>query len=291
MSYGFSVRERQRSERMKAQARAYREEMARRERAAQIEQIRAEAAEIRRKQQMTIKEHFSLAHTNRNSAATFYLDMVVNPMNEEISKVDSDRDLSDVGRAKKKDEIRAKYRTEALKLAKEMHEYQRSQFAEIEKKAKPLLNKATAKPDDLTVERFKRSLSDLKTDMLLNPNASTQVGKLQAFMAGVSDPYCAELMRDELAGIIAPIAGQIQGEQRGILSREVEGLRERFTTPEVREAQDALEGIASMSKSMLIGPVVLDKMTTTFGNDVARLLNDYEALNATLNPPQPEDGQ
>ncbi|HEU4964214.1 MAG TPA: hypothetical protein VFV52_10235, partial [Bacilli bacterium] len=153
------------------------------------------------------------------------------------------------------------------------------------------LDVATEKPDDLTVDRYRRSIADLKADILLSLNPNTAADKVAELARSTSHPYLAEMLRDDLASVLAPITGNMKPEQRQAIAREVESLRTRFYTPEQVEAQKALVFVESSKSWSLFDGIVQENIRNQFGPNVAGILNNPEAIEARLNPPTDSENE
>lgn len=279
--FGMTNAERQKSERRKQVAREYAEAIEHRRRQKETEAIRAEAEAKRREQQVTVKEHIKRIHAYRQNATAQYREIVVDWMDEKLREVDADQRLTEMGKSEKKAVIRASARKRALDFAKAVYNFRDKEIADVRAKASKVLDKLTDKADELTLSRFNTALADLKTDMMLNPNASMNAAKLKDFMGKIDNAHCAELLRGELAGLLGMV-GTTVGEERSFLSRAVDSLRDRFVTPEQREALEAVEQVAMMEQGSMFSLIVGEHMDNNVGRGMSNAIHSVERLNAAL---------
>lgn len=277
-NYGFRERDRRYQEAMQRD----RERRQREAIAAYLQEQEQKRIEKESIERMTIKQHFEKVHTMRQDLPRWYRELFREKLTEELQAVDRDINLSAQGKQAKKAEIRAKYRKEVLNWSKQCRDIQEAEFAEITKKARSVLDKPTTKPDDLTIDRFRRSIADLKADIAVGLSASSAVAQIRKLTDSVTDPYLGEMLRDEFANLVGMVGGGLTGEDRQALGKSLEGLRSRTKLPEVIEAEDAVEMVAMMRQSNVFNPFVTGAIENDLGADVARAMNNAEAVSSLL---------
>lgn len=229
-----------------------------------------------------MREHIQKVQDYRLGVTSVYKDMFIEPMNKDISKINVDTNLSAEGRLQKIAETKAKYERELYDFAQKSFEYQKAELEQAKTKANAILDKTTKAPDDLTVQRFKRSLADLKTDLLLSSSPKVSAEKVANFADSVNDPFLAELLREEYPGLISSIGGGLTGPEKTALGGAVDSVRSRFITPEQQEALDCLELAQSMESTRVISFAVTQHMSEHFGQQAADRMNNPEQLEKAL---------
>ncbi|MCL6575561.1 hypothetical protein [Kyrpidia sp.] len=226
-----------------------------------------------------MRDHLEKVRELHNMMPTMYTEMK-KYFDEDVAKVSYDRTLSEEGKMMKRKEVREQHKKKILEFAKTAHEFQKKELEALRQKASKVLNQPTPKADDLTLERFRNQLADVKASIILRPKTGGQ--KLIEFAKSVDHPYIAEQLRREIPDLMAMCVDYMSRDEKIALTDELDSLRHRFITPEQREAQEMLEVANQYEKAALFSPILLDNISGNFGHNVASAVNDYDAVAKAL---------
>ncbi|OMC80926.1 hypothetical protein [Viridibacillus sp. FSL H8-0123] len=164
-------------------------------------------------------------------------------MADETSKIRDNRDLSNGGKIKKVEEVKAIYGKEVLKSAQRI----RTEYLALAEKAradaKVILMEPITKPSDtFAVTQFEQGLERLKIDLVLGITTDKVISKLQQFTDEYShEPYFAEQLQAQFSQFMTPILEQGNTIQnRHTLQQIYDQVVEAVTTPEKQAANDVL---------------------------------------------------
>ncbi|WHY73447.1 hypothetical protein [Fictibacillus enclensis] len=199
----------------------------------------------------------------------------------ELSKINQDQNLTEVGKKAKADALKKEYGIKILQNAQTMKEKHSANLIKARKAAEKTIHTTHKKPDAETVSRFEKAFKALKTELMLTPRADTAQRKLNEFMAKVKDPWIAEQIRSDFADVAGPIlnaAGSSRAKYQLELAAAFEKLDADHATPEIVEAREVLHYVehAEQSNGLFSGFIEADAVKEMVGHEYASYLNKPE---------------
>lgn len=139
------------------------------------------------------------------SAITPMVKQLKENVSKELAEVNSDRMLSEEGRRIKRDQIKEKYGKKFLEDAKYLRKKYDENVVQAQAIAAVILNETPKKPYEAEVQTFERKYKDLKTRLMLQPNAEKAAEMLKNFAREQDDPYFFYKIKDDFPSLIGAI--------------------------------------------------------------------------------------
>ncbi|MFD2332255.1 hypothetical protein ACFSR7_23620 [Cohnella sp. GCM10020058] len=222
------------------------------------------------------RDSYNQAFELRQNGATFVLGFR-NRFYEENAKISRNKGLNEEGRQIVKDEIRGVIGMEFMQAVHKRRSEYLGYLRSAVTAAESFINSAVKKPKAEKVAKFEADLRELKTELLLSPNAGRGLAKLSEFAGKLDDPYLAGVFREEYGTLASSIIGApgSDSEVRAQLSTLFQRLKTSHDTDEVSEAREILEAAkASEANPSLFN---VHSLGTTvqemFGQEYQRHLN------------------
>ncbi|OAH58322.1 hypothetical protein AWH48_18270 [Domibacillus aminovorans] len=102
---------------------------------------------------------------------------------EEVSGINNDRTLSEVGKEAARMELKQKYGREFIEIAKKLRDDYDKAVVKAQTQAEVVLNAEPSKPDAITIKSFERELQTLKMNVMLGTNPETSIQAINEFAA------------------------------------------------------------------------------------------------------------
>jgi predicted HD phosphohydrolase len=199
-------------------------------------------------------------------------------LRDEIQKVQRDPKFSEHGREYLIKELKKDKEQELIDLAKMMKKGIREELASAKMKAEKIINAPMKKPNDATIERFRKQLGELKTTIALTPNPARAKQALMEFTGGIEDPYLAEMVREDFGNLIVPIVSGMGGQERGRAQLELQEvfrkLKDDYKSEEYRQAEEILQSAEALEKSDMFDSLVVQVVRTDLGSLAALSINN-----------------
>jgi hypothetical protein len=196
----------------------------------------------------------------------------------EILRTHSNTMLSAEGKIEEKQRQREIAARELIQLTASTKAEYLKELDTAKKVARKILDAGLKAPDAETLSKFERSLADVKTAVMLSPNAVSAQQKLQAFVSGINDAYLADLTARAYPDLLSSITskGSVTPEAISGLRELHTELNDRFKTEEQIEAAEIFASAEAMEKSDIYGLAVMDDVKNTYGRHVVAALDDPE---------------
>ncbi|WP_018394273.1 hypothetical protein [Bacillus sp. 37MA] len=157
---------------------------------------------------------------------------------EEVSGINNDRTLSEVGKEAARTELKQKYGREFIEIAKKLRDDYDKAVVKAQTQAEVVLNAEPSKPDAITIKSFERELQTLKMNVMLGTNPETSIQAINEFAAKQKEPYLAKQIAGEFADLATNVingsGNSPQVKQK--LSGVYQAVSEKAMMPEQQKA-------------------------------------------------------
>lgn len=237
----------------------------------------------------SIKEKIDKAHELQNASTGVYRKWK-ETYNAEVSKIRSNRNLTEEGKFKLKERMTERKTVELMQLSKKQIEEYRKILSEAYKEADRIANAKPKTADPVKAERFEKSFGEVKISILLaSPEKAIKI--LQEFVDATDEPALVDRIRAEFAAVVAPVIAQAKPEQKHKLNDLFDFTRYKAKGPEVIEAEQLMQTAEALRNSrfyeLAVGDSVLEvhKEAQRYLNQPDEFFEKYpgtETLNTSL---------
>lgn len=189
-----------------------------------------------------LNELFDKGYEIKSKFGTTIATQLKQGMDEEISKIRTDKHLTVHGQKTKIEELKREVAREVFEaVAKEKTEYAKV-AAEATALAKKMKTEAIKPPaNTVDVKLFEQELAALQTSIMLSTNVDTAIKTIDAFQSKYDEPYyAAELQKAFPAFIQMVTAIDDSPKHKQALARVYTSIQAKATTPEVEKADSIL---------------------------------------------------
>lgn len=145
--------------------------------------------------------------------------------------------------------------------------------------AEDMVSQKITAPAKNLADKFEASMANLKTRLLLAPNAQSGKEILSSFLQGTTDAWEASRIRDEFNVLVAPIiqsAGSQAAHFKVELASVYDQVSQKSLTDTQREAAELVEIADSMVNSTMYGLAIVDSVSELFGPREATMVNQMD---------------
>ncbi|GAA0134731.1 hypothetical protein YSY43_15710 [Paenibacillus sp. YSY-4.3] len=220
----------------------------------------------------------------------------------ELSKIESDRRLTEEGKQEVKAETKQKHAIEFLQKSHTMKQEYVASVKKAIREAEKVIYTPPRKPDATRLGRFEDAFRSLKTELMFATSQRSALEKLRGFVETLDDPYLAKRVRDDFAeiapqllaapgdGTIAKGGPDLKVSTRAELGSMYDDLLKPFQSEDFRGAGEVLEVAQMLEEDPRIhrSPIVNDAAKEAFGSEYARYINDTETFFAANPEHMPE---
>lgn len=195
----------------------------------------------------------------------------------EIEAVRRDETLSPVGIAQKEREVRERG---AVDLAKMVRDFKRAidkELDQAEKEARAVIDKPDAKPPQTLISEFGQKYAEFKTELAVF-NTRANADKIAGLMQSVSDPYFANILKNEFAEYGPALSAHIDGLRLQTLYDRVKKVAE---TDARASARAALQEIEDLRKISPVSSMIQLGIDSSIGPDYQNVIRDYDTFLST----------
>lgn len=174
-------------------------------------------------------------------------------VNEEVSKISNDRDLSPEGKKRKIEAVKQKYAKQTMQVVKEQQDKYKKLADDAIKLAKQAKTAAIAEPADKTdVQIFNNEFEQLKVSVQLATKPESALQAIEAFCSKYADRdlYYADRIKNEFSSLIGAVGDNPQHKMK--LGRIYDLVVEKSINDDVRTADEALAFFSDADKVQLI---------------------------------------
>jgi hypothetical protein len=212
----------------------------------------------------------------------------------ELSKIETDRRLTDEG---KREAAAAAKQKHAIEFLQKSHIMRQEHVANVKKairEAEKVIYTPPRKPDATKLGRFEDAFKALKTDLMFATSQRSAYDKLREFTGKLDDPYLANRVREDFAELTTKIlaipgngnfvrgtgAASVTTNARTELGGLYDGLLKPFESDDLRGARDVLETAQQTGEEGKVhnSLIIMAAAKEAFGTDYSRYMNDTDSF-------------
>ncbi|AZB43506.1 hypothetical protein CEF21_15015 [Bacillus sp. FJAT-42376] len=224
--------------------------------------------------------HFSMLREVSESTGTF-VTTVRDLYKEECGKIESNSDLSEHGKLKKKEALQKDFGEAFIRNARKLKEERNLSAVKTRTAAEMIMNEKPKKPSEIAVKSFERKLSELKMDIMLESRPESALSKIQSFAKEITDPYLSDQIIENfpsLAQSVIQIAGSNPAKYKSELHAVLSESRSKAISPEQKKAAELFDIAGDNFGRDLFFPQGMEMtlIKQTFGPRIAEYANRPE---------------
>lgn len=189
-----------------------------------------------------LNELFDKGYETKSKFATTIATQLKQGMDEELSKIRTDKHLASPGKKAKEEELKREVAREVFEaVAKEKTEYAKI-AAEATALAKKMKTEAVKPPSNaIDVMLFEQALAVLNVSIMLNTNVETAIKEIDDFQAKYDEPYYASELQKVFPTFIQKVTAIDDSPKHKQALRNIyTRVQAKATTPEVQKANEML---------------------------------------------------
>jgi ElaB/YqjD/DUF883 family membrane-anchored ribosome-binding protein len=220
-----------------------------------------------------IQELIEKAREIQSNSAGFYHGFR-RDLADEVNAIDSDGDLSDDGKMKKKKAMHKEAEKVLMERAKKRKDEYEQLLSKAKVKAENLIHEPFSKVDDKKTATFNRKLNELKTELMLDTNHNTAQQRLTSFIDSLDEPSFHATVRDEFSNLLAPVVS-IAGSEAPQVKQKLFDMYEHVKTSTMSDEQLDASTLFDTSDKMIGAKLYNASVTEAANGDLGRSAAEY----------------
>lgn len=196
---------------------------------------------------------------------------------KEKRKIELNSDYTAEGKDRLIKSLKKKKSRELLQISKNQRDLYMGNLNKAKELAEEVAFAKLPAVDQKKMERFDKSLSELKTEILLSTNPESAKVKLKKFIKSIDEYSLADKLKANFTELISPVIEQLDSKQKAQFKKDFQNMfddvRKRSMTDEALETIELMDISNNLSQAKIFNQLVTQKAGENFGNEIASYIN------------------